>query len=208
MIPDDRALRRIASIRARQGTRHPEVMNLLRRVRADVGPAGDPELDYIEALSLVNSGPAMLERGIDQLARLYQRRGQLPPELAREVALRYGYSLTQRARPADSELAKEVLSEVAPLVTTPAESDLLLAMRHMAHKIPEPEAPPPPVQTNGAPAETDASTTPAPAGASTEAPSSDSSTQAASPDASGASAAHATDAHPTATREQRASAGG
>ena len=137
MVPDARALRRLASLVAVFGTDHDYVESLIRRAMVlESLTEPDPGLLLIRARSLVNSGPATLDQGLAILEKLYEDaragRNELPDDL---LGQRLGTSLVHRARREDGVRAKELLLEVEEEVEEPMRKNLLFALAGVADSI-------------------------------------------------------------------------
>ncbi len=143
MVPETRALRRIAEVLASLGSNHPEVERLVQQIRSLDRELPDlTRLEFMRGKSLVNSAFSNVDRGLTILGALWSRADVGEPFLTRgELGYVYASALVRAGSYEKKDLAVSILDKQIASSTDPLEVDGLRALRNLAEalSIPEPE---------------------------------------------------------------------
>lgn len=137
MIPHPDGLMHLGGLVAIFGTDHSLVETSLRRAALLLGvPVESPELEFVRARSLVNSGPRQIDNGIAKLGSLVEALDEGRSDLdSVEVGRRWATSLVHRGEPTDGDAARERLLACRRELDSPTQRDLLLALANMAKNL-------------------------------------------------------------------------
>ena len=146
MVPETRALRRIAEVLASLGSNHPEVERLVQQIRKLDREIPDlTRLEFMRGKSLVNSAFSNVDRGLTILGALWARPKVGEPYLTRgELGYVYASALIRAGSYEKKALAVSILDEQVASSIDPLERDGLSALRNLAAALPAPEPEPEP----------------------------------------------------------------
>ena len=142
MVPDTRALRRIAEVLAELGSDHPQVERLIQQIRALDRDATDAtRLEFLRGKSLVNSGFSNVHRGLSVLSLLWERASLSGSQLTdKELGYVYASALIRAGAYDRRELAASILQDQISASDDPLNRAGLQALSNLADALPEPSA--------------------------------------------------------------------